>query len=219
MHSGVFTVKGVKMSKSLKNFITIREALKAHSAESIRLLFCSTHYRKDVDYSEEAIAEAEKRLGYLYAALSLFYNMKESPSAEPDSEIAEAIKEMRDGFTKAMDDDFNTPLALSNITIALNALRAFSERNGAAGKAAKEGAIIEILGLAKVLGILEDEAYKEPVPKEAISLIKKREELRKKRSFKESDEIREVLKKDYRIIVEDSSDGMKWYREMGKGKL
>jgi len=72
IHVGVFKVDGKKMSKSLGNFITIRSALERHNMEALRLLFCTTHYRKDVDYSEIAISESEKKLVYLYTALNMF---------------------------------------------------------------------------------------------------------------------------------------------------
>ncbi len=210
MHVGVFTVGGVKMSKSLKNFTTIRGMLERHRPEALKLLFASTHYRKDVDYSEEAINEAEKRLGYLYAALSVFYNMK--GGAGGDNKIDEIAAKLDTDFTEAMNDDFNTPLALSALTTTLNSLRAFAENNKEVGKNAKARAVAKILELGRTLGILNDEAYKRPVPKEVGALIREREKLRRDKKFKESDALRRELLDKYHIIVEDGADGPKWYR-------
>ena len=69
-----------------------------------------------------------------------------------------------------------------------------------------------MLELARTLGILNGEQYKEAIPKEVGALILERERLRKEKKFKESDELRKQLAEKYRIIVEDGADGTKWYR-------
>jgi cysteinyl-tRNA synthetase len=76
LHAGIMLIKGEKMSKSLKNFIRIRDLLKTYDAEALRLLVCSTHYRKDMAYTEELMRNATSRLRYAYASFSIFYNMK-----------------------------------------------------------------------------------------------------------------------------------------------
>jgi len=212
LHSGVFNVKGQKMSKSLKNFITIREALEKHDAESVRMMFCSTHYRKEVDYSEETIAEAEKRLGYLYGALGVFYSMKSLPKGANDQEMGGIIAALEKSFTEAMDDDFNTPLALTNLAIALNKLRAFASANESVGEAAKKKAVDKVIELSGVFGVLEKDTYKEPVSKDVIRLIDQREALRKQKKFKEADVIRDELKAKG-VVLEDTKYGVSWHRE------
>ena len=69
LHSGIMLIKGEKMSKSLKNFVRIRDILNKFDAESVRLFVLSTHYRKDMAYSEELLREASSRLGYMYMSL------------------------------------------------------------------------------------------------------------------------------------------------------
>jgi cysteinyl-tRNA synthetase len=214
LHCGVFSIKGEKMSKSLKNFVTIREALAKHKAEAIRLLFCSTHYRKELDYSEEAIAEAEKRLGYFYAALGSFHNMQTAQKTPNDSVIEDMTVKLGEEFSDAMNDDFDAPLALTGLATALNRMRAFAETNGKIGKPAQERAVSRVLELARIFGILEDERYKEPIPREVHKLVIEREALRRERKFHEADEIRKRLREKYRIIIEDTRDGVGWYREM-----
>ncbi|MDE1865059.1 MAG: cysteine--tRNA ligase [Candidatus Micrarchaeota archaeon] len=211
LHSGVLNVRGQKMSKSLKNFVTIREALEGHKPEAIRLLFCSTHYRKEIDYSEESIKEAGKRLGYLYAALGIFYNMKAIAKGRNDDEVLGITDALDTEFSAAMEADFNAPLALANLVIALNRLRAFAANNEEVGRSAKTKAIKKVLEMAQIFGILEEDSYKEPIPKEAIRLIEEREVLRKQRKFTEADKIREALKRQG-IIIEDTKDGVSWHR-------
>ena len=212
LHSGVLNIKGQKMSKSLKNFVTIREALEMHKPEAIRLLFCSTHYRKEIDYSDDSMKEAEKRLGYLYAALGVFYNMKGVPKGENDRDVEELIGTLENDFGDAMEDDFNAPLALASLVIALNRMRAFAAANEAVGSAAKKAAVGKVLELSKIFGILETDTYKEPISKDAVRLIEQREGHRKAKRFAEADRIREALKGDG-VVVEDTKDGPSWHRE------
>jgi cysteinyl-tRNA synthetase len=211
LHSGVLNVKGQKMSKSLKNFVTIRQALERHRPEAIRLLFCSTHYRKEIDYSEDSIGEAERRLGYLYAALGIFYNMKTVQKGPNDEEVLDIKDSLDAEFSSAMDADFNAPLALTNLVIALNRMRAFAASNDSVGKSAKERVMKKVLELAAVFGVLEEGTYKEPISKAAVGLIEEREALRKKKKFEEADKIRDTLKKEG-IILEDTKDGISWHR-------
>ncbi len=212
LHSGVLNVAGQKMSKSLKNFVTIREALEKHSPEAIRLLFCSTHYRKEIDYSDESIREAEKRLRYLQIALGFFYNMKAVAKGGKDDEIVLILDELEEGFADAMNDDFNTPLALTNFVVALNKIRAFASTNEGVGKEVKKDAMASILRLAGIFGILEGDAYKKPIDKAALETIEKREALRKAKKFKEADGLRDELKQKG-FVIEDTKDGVIWYRE------
>lgn len=218
MHVGVFNINAEKMSKSKGNFITIRAALEGHSAEALRLLFCTTHYRKEVGYSDAAMAEAGKRLGYMYAALGMFYNIKEGPGSE-DAEIDSIADSLVKDFADAMNDDFNTPLALGYLTTTLNRLRAFAEQGKSASRPAKLKMVGTVLECAGIFGVLGNESYKKPLPAEALGLIKRRESLRKEKRFAESDKIRDRLRDEYRVVVEDSPEGQKWYADFGGGEI
>ncbi|MGI0134960.1 MAG: cysteine--tRNA ligase, partial [Candidatus Micrarchaeaceae archaeon] len=145
MHCGILNIKGIKMSKSLKNFITIREALKDYDAEVLRYLFASTHYRKEVNYTEGLMDAARKQLGYMYSALSLFYNMPEKADKLADKEATEITEMLTKEFTAAMDDDINTALALSRLVIALNQLRVIADTRKGISKPVKEATIGTVL--------------------------------------------------------------------------
>ncbi len=211
LHSGVLNIKDVKMSKSLRNFITIRDFLKNYDAEVFRLLVCSTHYRKDIDYSDALVKEAQKRLRYLYAAFGIFFNMSEAGESDNDRKILEISQTLENEFAKAMNSDFNTPLALSKLVQAVKALREFSGSNEKIGKKAKENAAKIVLNLANVLGLLESDRYKEKMPQEVLDLIKKREALRAEKKFAEADKIRDEVKK-HGVAIEDTEFGSVWYR-------
>ncbi|MDE1762011.1 MAG: cysteine--tRNA ligase [Candidatus Micrarchaeota archaeon] len=212
LHSGVLNIKGQKMSKSLSNFVKIRDFLKSSDAETLRLIFCSRHFRKEIDYTDEVARSAAKKLRYIYASLSRFYNMPESENPK-SVEVTALVESFRAQFTDAMNDDFNTSLALSGIITLVNSLRAFAEANGAVEKSVKDDAIRAIIEYAGVFGILTKETYKEAIPDEAYAMIKKREVLRKERKFGESDEIRGQISEKFGIRIEDTEDGTVWYRE------
>lgn len=211
LHSGILSIKGEKMSKSLKNFITIREALSRYSGEAIRLMAASTHYRKEITYTESLMKNAADRLNYLYSSFSIFCNIRTASSTRQDSIISLLVKEFGQDFTNAMNDDLNTPLALAALHEVISELRRFSETHEVLGRKAKEEAIKRVVGLANALGILQNERFRMAPPDEALGLISMRERLRKEGHFEEADEIRSNLKNEYKIIVEDTEYGTVWY--------
>ncbi|MDE1810932.1 MAG: cysteine--tRNA ligase [Candidatus Micrarchaeota archaeon] len=212
LHSGVLNIKGVKMSKSLKNFITIRDVLKEFDPEALRLFFASTHYRKEINYTGELMKTEQKKLGYMYSSFSLVYNMKEVEKSKIDNEVNQLADGLEESFTSAMNDDFNTPLAVSKLIITLNELRRITEESGEIGKFAKEHIISTVLKMANVVGIFGGERYKEKLPSEAYDLIKQREKLRAEKKYDEADGIRLKIKSDFGTIVEDTEYGTLWYK-------
>ena len=212
LHSGIMLIKGEKMSKSLKNFIRIRELLKKYDAEALRLLVLSTHYRKDFGYTEDLMKKASARMDYLYASFSIFYNMNEAKSDMACAEVDSIIRDLGAGFKDAMDDDFNTPLALARLSTAIDKLRTYAEMNHEISNTAKSRAVGSLLHTANLLGLLEKETYKERLPEAAALMIKERERLRNEKKFKEADEVREKLRSEHSISVEDSEYGTIWYK-------
>ncbi len=211
MHSGVLNIRGEKMSKSLRNFITIRELLDKYEPEVIRLMVSSTHYRKEVNYENKLMDVAKSNLLYIYSSFSLFYNMNASKLTKEDRSIVQTISDFEKDFTDAMNDDFNTPLAITKLMITIRGLRSFAESHTEIGTDAKESATSKIILLANTLGILENESYKKKLPQKVYDLIKERESLRKQGRFQDADNIRDRLRKEYKIGIEDTEYGAVWY--------
>jgi cysteinyl-tRNA synthetase len=118
MHTGFLNVKGEKMSKSLNNFITIKELLERYSPEVFRFFVLSTHYRSPIDFSHEIIDQSQKSLKRIYKLLETLDDLLESdiPKTGKNDQIQdELLHEARESFLEAMDDDFNTPSALSSL--------------------------------------------------------------------------------------------------------
>ncbi len=111
LHTGFLTVDGEKMSKSLGNFITVKEAADKFSANAIRLFFIQTHYRSPIDYSEEQLSAAEESVERIFNTLGLMKEIGKDGKANKEfrSETKDKIQE----FYKNMDSDFNTPDALA----------------------------------------------------------------------------------------------------------
>ncbi len=209
LHSGVLKIKGEKMSKSLRNFITIREILKRHEPEVIRMFYISTHYRKPVDYDEEAIEKAKEKLENFYNLLNRILNFMKDEKVENEDKLEEILTKTKEKFKEAMNDDFNTPLALSHLFELSKEVNRFLDKNGKIGKEMGEKIIETFKELGYIFGILQKEIKREELPKEIMDLIIKREGYRKSGNFDAADEIREELKKKG-ILVEDTPEGPKW---------
>ncbi len=204
MHAGAVRVNKEKMSKSLGNFFTIREVLEKYPAEVVRYFLTSSHYRSQVDYSEESLREARASLERFYMALR---------GVEPAAEAP--VTDYSRRFNEAMDDDFNTPEALSVLfDLAKDLNRAKRESSADAPLLAAE-----LLKLAGILGLLTESpeaflqggaSHLELSAEEIESLIEQRNQARKAKDFAESDRIRDLLKSKG-VILNDSREGTTWY--------
>jgi len=203
LHTGVLQIGGVEMHKSLKNFITIREMLKRYDTEVLRLYYASTQYRKPINFDEKDILQAKNRLESLYNTLR---NLKQAASPEGKIDgLKEDLAEAKRRFSDAMNDDFNTPLALTHLfALAKQVNRVISE-NKIKSEIAQE-IIAAFRELGAVLGILEGEIEAAEIPEEVAKLVEEREEARKKKDWKRADALREEIKK-FGFLVEDTAEG------------
>lgn len=201
IHNGMVLVGEEKMSKSLGNLITVEEALSRFSANAIRLMVLSSHYRSPLKYSEESLLAMEKGGERLLGALK-------APAADSRGNPL-PIEPFRQRFIEAMDDDLNTPQALA----ALFELSREINR-GAAERMDLQEAQQELRGLLSLLGIVEEGKAREKV--EAAPFIELlaslRQEMREKKEWERADWIRQQLK-ERGIILEDTPEGTRWREE------
>ena len=188
LHTGFLNVKGQKMSKSLGNFVTIKDALKEYDSKVLRFFYISGHYRSPIDFSQELLDKAKNSL----ERLNDFTRKVRSSKEKDDKEL---IEKTRKEFQKYMDDDFDTPKALAAI---FDFIKEVNKKGG--GKNSYE----LMLEFDKIFGILETKEQK--VPKEIMELIDEREKARKENDFKKADAIREEIKKKG-YILEDTDTG------------
>jgi cysteinyl-tRNA synthetase len=207
IHHGLLTINGQKMSKSLGNFITVKDFLdKYKNADLLKLLFLSTHYSHPVDYTDEKIQEARQSL----ERISILQGKLDKPlTKKPASKLSRELEDVKDKFIRAMDDDFNTPQALAAIFDLVN----ISNKNiddmdfiYYAGLILKELTSIFGMDLEKLIGSKDLQASVEV-------LVNQRNQARKNKDFKRSDEIRKELEAQG-IILEDTKDGTAWRRKL-----
>ena len=209
MHNGHVRIDDEKMAKSLGNFTTVRDVLAAHDAETVRHFLLSSHYRSPLNYTADALAQARAGMERLYTALrGLTGDIRPgTPGAAFSAR-----------FHAAMDDDFNTPLALAvlfDLARELNRAREAADMERADSLGATLRSLGEILGL---LGqspdtYLQSGGEGNAVDAERIeALVAERAAARAARDFARADAIRDQLLGEG-VILEDKADGTIWRRE------
>lgn len=207
MHNGYLRINNEKMSKSLGNFVTIRDVSKEYDLNVLRFFMLSAHYRGPINFSKELMDSAKKSLERITNAVNnLDFLLKNAKDGEADLTVINAYKEE---FENAMDSDFNTADAVSAI---FNAVKfANSEINIESSKKLIEETKNLIVTLMNVLGVKIAEK-EEILDSEIETLINERTEARKSKNFKKADEIRDLLL-NRGIVLEDTREGVKWKRQ------
>ena len=211
LHTGFLTVERVKMSKSLGNFITIKDALAKHSPRSIRLLFVMTKYSSPIDYSEEHVENASRGLKRIEEGFALLNEAEKSKKPLAVSyDFRKKIYEQKNKFFDAMENDFDTSQAIasffdliSEVNKHISSIRLDYPSLKIAKKFYNDALFI--------LGIEMEEAKEgEGMDNRALldGILKVREELRKAKQFELSDKIRRILNENgYEIL--DTPEGPK----------
>ncbi|MGQ9469610.1 MAG: cysteine--tRNA ligase [Nitrososphaerales archaeon] len=215
LHTGFLKVKGKKMAKSLGNFITIRDALKDYDAETLRLFFSSTHYRSPIDFDEKGLDQAKRTLESLYITLDNIRRAEKSLTkfTEDERALERKMEENKRKFGDAMDDDFNTPLALSYLYDLAKEVNKLLNEQKSINERLADKLIITFKELGGIFGILQREEIREEIPEELRLLIEEREKAREKKDWKTADEIRKRLE-GLGIILEDTPQGVKWKKKI-----
>lgn len=190
LHTAFLTINKEKMSKSKKNFITIREALEKYDGKVIRYFFASNHYRTPINFSYEILEQSKNALERLNDFVAALKDSKGKDNQD-------LIEKTKNKFFKAMDDDLNTPQAFA---VIFDFMKEVNREGG--GK--KSYSLM--LGLDKIFDILT--LKKSSISEKVKLLIEKREKARKEKNYKEADKIREEIKK-LGYQIEDSENGVK----------
>lgn len=208
-HNEHLIVEGEKMSKSLGNFYTLRD-LKDYDPRAVRYVLMATHYRQQLDFTQDKLKEAETIIQKLD---TLVRNLKSLEGKGKETDTSKLIKKVKTEFEKAMDDDLNISEALKHFFQFVSQVnKLLSEKK--LGKEEAETILETLFDLDSVLGLGLSETEEvwhrpEEAKKEIEEKILEREKLRENKKFKKADEIRDELKK-RGIILEDREGGTRW---------
>jgi len=220
------------MSKSLGNFFTIRQVLERYQPEALRLFLLSTHYRSPVDFSQEAMGEAERRLERLYQTLDQMGNVTVRGTASPLAgspevvDLREKVDRLSARFQEEMDNDFNTAAATGHLFDLSRALNRVHDACGGRPDGDTAALLVEgarrLKEVAGILGLLQappETFFAEQQrlhlaaagidEKEVEYLVAERTKARKEKNWVRADEIRETLSR-MSVTLEDGPGGTKW---------
>ena len=211
LHNGFVTIgeEDQKMSKSLGNFVTVHDLLKEVNPQVIRFFMSTTQYRRPIRYSSDNLDEAKVNLNKLQTAYeNLSYRLKDSVEGN-DKEVEANFANLEKDFVKVMDDDFNVQNGISVVYEMAKQLNVYSEKEKVYTDTINN-LINTYKKVVEIFGISFNEE-KELLDDTIEQLIQERNEARKNKNFKRSDEIRDLLK-EQGIILEDTAQGTRWKR-------
>ena len=223
LHNGFVTIRDEKMSKSKNNFFTVRDILKEYAGEVIRFFILQTHYRSPLDFSDDRLKEAKAGLARLANTKAALDGLVQGGNSQgentADAVLAARAEKLRDAFYEAMDDDFNTALAISYMFELSKEINIRCQA-AASGKEPADRTRMErvreiYLEMAEIIGILEQEAISEENDDLTDTLmgiiIELRQDARRNKNWAVADRIRDALK-DAGILLEDTPQGVRWKR-------
>jgi cysteinyl-tRNA synthetase len=219
MHNNFVEIDHQKMSKSLGNFFTVKDLLRLHDGEALRLLLLGTHYRNPINFSDGLLMDAERRLAYLYETL------EKADRAAAGADPGPSPSAWSEGARAALDDDFNTAAVLGILADAFTAANALADRKGKRTPAERSELArfaADVRGVGQVLGILQR------APADALlalrgkavvrrgidpavveARIAERAEARRAKDFARSDAVRDALLA-MGVVIQDGPAGTTW---------
>jgi cysteinyl-tRNA synthetase len=221
IHNGFVNINQEKMSKSLGNFLLIKDIIKMYHPESVRLFLLSNHYRSPIDFNEKAMEEASGALEKIYTFLERAGDQL-GISAKVDNTAGQLWQE----FCDAMNDDFNTAQGLGTLFSAVRNLNRILDESGErlSDKDAEQikSGYSDVLEVGNILGILQcppktyfEQKRLKGIKEESIDpqliekMVHERTEARKSKDWAKADKIRAELL-EMKIVLEDRADGTVW---------
>jgi cysteinyl-tRNA synthetase len=224
LHNNMVTVDGQKMGKSLNNFITLKQAFsgaherltKSYDPLAVRQLILNSHYRSPLDFSDAALFAAQSGYGKITETVkALRKRMEIANTGSIDEKIVEQLKQMREKFEAAMNDDLNTSVALSVMFELVRLAQSLLEDSGTTKETFNLiDVLFDRLG-GDVLGIVKEDYQQDATADEGLTdklvkiLIEQRREARTNRDFAKADQLRNTLD-DMGIVLEDKPDMTTW---------
>ena len=219
LHNGFITINSEKMSKSLNNFFLAKDVLEEYSGDALRYFLLSVQYRNPLDYSRDRLDEAEKNMERLSGVIGRLKELAAKEGAEKTDasrSLEKAAEESLKAFHEAMDDDFNTALAISQMFALSKAINIYAKEveNGAGFDRKNFSRAADVYHyMAGIIGIFErvEQGADDLAEKLMDIIIELRQDARKEKNWAAADKIRDSLK-DVGIVLEDTPRGVRWKR-------
>ena len=202
MHNGYINIDNKKMSKSEGNFFTVRDILKEFDPIAVRLFMLGSHYANPINFTRDLIRQAETALARIKNCRENLQFIAQNPK-EVKIDVSSAVKELKEDFVSAMDDDLNTADAIGAIYEYIREINTLFAEGGNAEAAQEALAVLD--ELLDVLGLLIRE---DDIPEEVNSLIEQRAAARAQKDWKNADQIRDRIH-ELGYEVKDTPDGVK----------
>jgi cysteinyl-tRNA synthetase len=210
LHNAFLRVEGEKMSKSLGNYITVKESIEKHGADVVRFFFTINPYYRPIDYAEAKIEDAKVKLNKIRSTTENLNIILETGKEESYVDFDELVSEFENKFIEAMDDNFNTSSALGTIFEYIRRINDLIRKD----EVNREGArklLSLFFDVEGIFGVIFIEVRKDELTEGQKQLIAEREKARQEKNWSRSDEIRDALLAQG-IVLEDSQSGTVWKR-------
>ncbi len=209
LHTGFLTIEGQKMSKSLGNFITIRKLLEKVSPRVLRLLLIKTHYRSPIDFSDKLLLQSKREIERMDEFLRKLKKLnKKGLERKSKLKLAERVEKE---FEQSMEDDFNTPSAVSVIFKLIAEGNKLLNKRRLTSKEARE-ILVFFKKIDRVFSLDLTKVEKVKIPQKIRNLVRQREQFRKYSRWEKADDIRKEIEKSG-FFVEDTQEGPKVIRK------
>ena len=244
IHIGLLTVNGEKMSKSLGNIINVKDLIKKWDSEVIRFFFAQAHYRSPPDFNEKALKNARKGLDRIHRLRERLESLCKNIDSKIDEKVLnkkeksylKTITVFKEDFERAMDDDFNTPQAVSIVFDFVNSSNKFLEENTSPNKSLCKYSLDTLVRLSSILTLFQPslvakkdekdlskqlqevlkkyggETKAKDIEKIIDLIIELREKARRDKDWNKADDIRDDLSK-IGFEIQDTDDGPVWRKK------
>ncbi|WP_028273347.1 cysteine--tRNA ligase [Atopococcus tabaci] len=211
LHNGFVTMDDEKMSKSIGNVVLVHELIEQVDPQVIRFFMSTAHYRRPINYTEDALQEAATNLSRLRTAYqNALYRLEDAKDAlADDAEELTDWDELKTLFVEKMDDDFNAANGITVVYDMAKKINVYSER-AEVSQVVLENMTADFQELVSIFGIVLTQ-QEELLDEEVEALIEERNQARKDRDFQRADAIRDQLK-EQGILLEDTPQGVRWRR-------
>ena len=197
MHNGYIKIDGNKMSKSLGNFLTVREIGEKYGYDVLRFFIVQAHYKMPINFTKDSLKQSKVSLQRIYSFeenLNFLIENSSSFEQEPGLNLEEELKNFKNSFFSALNEDFNTAIAVSVVFSYIRWVNVFLKKTP---KLKKNWLILiknTFLEFTKILGIVKNKNI-EKIPEEVLKLQEKRDAARKEKNFTLADELRKEIEK------------------------